>query len=266
MSGYVLAHGGDEREAERMELLDAYHGPLTVSQIDAAGVGPGWRCLEVGAGAGWMTRRLAQRVRPGGRVLAIDLETHWLEPLRDDVVDVRRGDITTATLEPGGFDLVLAQMLLLHLGDPAAPTWSTSSRSRWSSAAATRRPGSSSSRSSASANGPCSSGPRPRRSRPRSRRSAIPPVGSSRRRAGSCAAARRNALRLADARSAAVEPRGRRLRGRVGEPADHVLRWRLDDRSPTFAREHAGPPRNHRARRRGCNPTLAEPQPRVRRQ
>jgi SAM-dependent methyltransferase len=120
MSEYVLAHRGDARERQRMELLDAYHGPLTLSQIDAGGIGPGWRCLEVGAGAGLMTRRLAERVRPSGRVVAIDLETSWLEPLRSDIVEVRRGDITTAALEPGGFDLVLAQMLLLHLADPGA--------------------------------------------------------------------------------------------------------------------------------------------------
>ena len=103
-----------------MELLDAYHGPLTLSQIDATEIGPGWRRLEAGAGAGLMTRGLAERVRPGGRVVAIDLETDWLKPLRSDVVEVRRGDINTVALEPDGFDLVLAQMLLLHVTDPGA--------------------------------------------------------------------------------------------------------------------------------------------------
>lgn len=43
MPEYVQARGGDVRERRRMELLDAYHGPLTVSQIDAAAVGPGSR-------------------------------------------------------------------------------------------------------------------------------------------------------------------------------------------------------------------------------
>jgi ubiquinone/menaquinone biosynthesis C-methylase UbiE len=115
----VLAHGGDDAERERLRLLDEYHGPLTVSQLDAAGVGPGWRCLEIGAGGGNMTRRLAERVAPDGHVLAIDLETHWLEPLRGDLVNVRQADITTAELPESSFDLVLAQMLLIHLPDPA---------------------------------------------------------------------------------------------------------------------------------------------------
>jgi SAM-dependent methyltransferase len=119
MSGYVLAHRGDEAERQRMALLDEFHGPLTASQLEAVEVAPGWRCLEVGAGAGGNVRRLARRVGPTGHVVAIDLETQWLDQLRSDVVDVRQADITTAELPPGSFDLVLAQMLLLHLPDPA---------------------------------------------------------------------------------------------------------------------------------------------------
>jgi Methyltransferase domain len=117
--GYVLAHDGAEAELRRMALLDQFHGPLTLGQLWAAGAGPGSRCLEVGAGAGLMTRRLAKLVGPAGRVVAIDLETHWLEPLRSEIVEIRQGDITRDPL-PSGFDLVLAQMLLLHLPDPAA--------------------------------------------------------------------------------------------------------------------------------------------------
>jgi SAM-dependent methyltransferase len=119
MTDYVLAHAGDERERERLRLLERFHGPLTVAQLDPL-VRPGWRCLEAGAGAGGMTVWLAQRVVPGGSVLAVDLETHWLERLRSAVIDVRALDITTEKLPLDAFDLVLARMLLLHLPDPAA--------------------------------------------------------------------------------------------------------------------------------------------------
>lgn len=54
------------------------------------------------------------------RVVAIDLETDWLRPLGSDIIEVGQGDITTVALEPDGFDLVLAQMLMLHLADPGA--------------------------------------------------------------------------------------------------------------------------------------------------
>jgi predicted O-methyltransferase YrrM len=117
MSHYVLAHGGERRERDRLALLERFHGPLTVAHLEGA-VRPGWRCLEAGAGGGAMTRWLAERVVPGGSVLAVDLETHWLEPLRSEVIDVRALDVMTADLPPNTFDLVLARMLLLHLPDP----------------------------------------------------------------------------------------------------------------------------------------------------
>lgn len=117
--GYVLAHAGDHAERRRLELLEQFHGPLTVSQLKATGVGPGWRCLEAGAGTGSITSWLAERVTPGGRVLAIDLETQWLEPLQSGTIEVRRGDITATQLPQDSFDLVLARMLLLHLPNPA---------------------------------------------------------------------------------------------------------------------------------------------------
>lgn len=81
---------------------------------------PGWRCLEAGAGGGGMTVWLAERVVPGGSVLAVDREALWLEPLRSEVIDVRELDITTDPLPGNAFDLVLARMLLLHLADPVA--------------------------------------------------------------------------------------------------------------------------------------------------
>lgn len=101
-----------------MALLHEFHGPPTVAQLEAAAVKPGWRCLEVGAGTGTMTSWLAERVASTGRVLALDLEIHWLDPLQSEIVEVRQADITRTELAPNSFDLVLAQMLLLHLPDP----------------------------------------------------------------------------------------------------------------------------------------------------
>jgi ubiquinone/menaquinone biosynthesis C-methylase UbiE len=119
MSEYVLATPADDDERRRMALLFAYHGPLTIEALEAAGVSRGWRCLEIGAGGGDITRWLARRVLPSGAVIAVDLETHWLEPLRQEGVDVRRGDFGQLDLERASFDLIVAQMLLLHLPDPA---------------------------------------------------------------------------------------------------------------------------------------------------
>ena len=119
MTGYVLGSESDDVERRRMALLFAYHGALTIEVLEAAGVSGGWRCLEVGAAGGDITRWLANRVAPGGSVVAVDLETHWVEPLAGEVVEVRRGDFGQLDLGRASFDLVVAQMLLLHLPNPA---------------------------------------------------------------------------------------------------------------------------------------------------
>jgi SAM-dependent methyltransferase len=119
VSDYVLATAPDDVERRRMELLFAYHGQPTISMLEAAGVSSGWRCLEIGAGGGDITRWLASRVRPDGTVVAVDLETRWVEALADEVVEVRRGDFGQLDLGQARFDVVVAQMLLLHLPSPA---------------------------------------------------------------------------------------------------------------------------------------------------
>ena len=76
-----------------LRFLEEYHDPLTVSQLDAIGVGEGWRCLDVGAGGGSVTRMLAERVGSTGSVLAVDLDTSLLDELASDRVEVRRHDL-----------------------------------------------------------------------------------------------------------------------------------------------------------------------------
>src|SRR5215471_17929575 len=90
---YVLSQrGSQDVERARLRLLEEFHDPLTASQLDAIGVGEGWRCLDVGAGGGSVTRMLAERVGTTGSVLAVDLDTSLLERFASDRVEVRRHD------------------------------------------------------------------------------------------------------------------------------------------------------------------------------
>jgi SAM-dependent methyltransferase len=82
-------------------------------------VGPGWRCLEAGAGAGTVARWLAGVVGPSGHVTATDLDTRFL--IEDiGAIEVRHHDVTRDPLEPDGYDLVHARMLVEHLADRPA--------------------------------------------------------------------------------------------------------------------------------------------------
>jgi SAM-dependent methyltransferase len=116
MVEYTLSQeGAEELERARLALLEDVCDPHTVLQLDAIGVADGWRCLDVGAGAGSATRMLAERVGDTGSVLAVDLDTRLLEPLESDRVQVRRHDLLGERLPQAAFDLVHARNLLMHL-------------------------------------------------------------------------------------------------------------------------------------------------------
>ena len=110
---YVAARNGDEAERERLRILEEISDPWTFERMAALGVGPGWRCLEVGAGGGSVARWLADRTGPTGRVVATDLDPRFLSDL--DGVEVRRHDIVTDELEENAFDVVHCRALLLHI-------------------------------------------------------------------------------------------------------------------------------------------------------
>lgn len=116
MTEYPLSQqGAPDVERSRLRLLQDYHDPLTIGQLDAIGVGEGWRCLDVGAGGGSVTRMLAERVGGTGSVLAVDLDVTLLDALATDQVEVRRHDLLSDPLPQGAFDLVHARLLLMFL-------------------------------------------------------------------------------------------------------------------------------------------------------
>lgn len=104
-----------EQGRRRIELLEAYLDPPTFRRMEDLGTGPGWSCLEVGAGGGSVTRWLAERAGPEGRVVAVDLDTRFLEEIEAPNLEVRRADITAGGLPAGEFDLVHTRALLMHL-------------------------------------------------------------------------------------------------------------------------------------------------------
>ncbi|MEW6474281.1 MAG: methyltransferase [Actinomycetota bacterium] len=114
MSTYLFTHNWAGEE-ERLGGLSRFYDPGTRRHLDSIGVGAGWNCLEVGAGAGSIACWLASRVGPTGRVVATDLDTGLLEQLSVSNLEVRRHDIVTDDLPAGAFDLIHARLVLEHL-------------------------------------------------------------------------------------------------------------------------------------------------------
>ena len=107
------------REEERLRALEALCDGATTRRLEALGVGPGWRCLEVAAGRGSVARRLAERTGPSGRVVATDLNPRFLQGADLPAnIEVRQHDILERGFEPQACDLVHARALLVHMPDP----------------------------------------------------------------------------------------------------------------------------------------------------
>jgi SAM-dependent methyltransferase len=103
---------------------DVYRRPLATA-IDRLGDITGWRCADVGAGAGDVSIALAKMVGRDGRVYAIDSD-----PLARDVVasaaaEAGEAQVVALTesaedlLLPEAVDLAFCRFLLLHVADPA---------------------------------------------------------------------------------------------------------------------------------------------------
>jgi len=112
--GYLLDNRATEAE-DRFAALSAIFDPVTFRHVDALGAGPGWRCWEVGAGGPSLPDGLAARVGPGGGVVATDLEVRWLSGRTRPDVQVVRHDVVRDEPPGGGFDLVHARLVLLHV-------------------------------------------------------------------------------------------------------------------------------------------------------
>jgi hypothetical protein len=110
-------HGSDTRH--RFAALSALFDTGTARHLDELGVGPGWRCWEVGAGGPSVPRLLADRVGARGLVVATDVDLSHLRAAELPAsVTVARHDVATDPPPAGGFDHeVAAHLAALAAGE-----------------------------------------------------------------------------------------------------------------------------------------------------
>jgi ubiquinone/menaquinone biosynthesis C-methylase UbiE len=80
LAGYFAANAEAADELARVRLIEAAFDRHTFRHLDAIGVGAGWRCREVGAGAGSVVRWLSHRVGETGTVVAADIDPKFTSP------------------------------------------------------------------------------------------------------------------------------------------------------------------------------------------
>jgi ubiquinone/menaquinone biosynthesis C-methylase UbiE len=99
-----------------------------VELVRALGLRPGQTVAEIGAGSGYLVRRLARAVGPRGRVFAVDVEPRMLPVLLDRLRRARIGNVTPVLgwdddplLPAGTVDVVLVVNTYHHF--PGGPRY-----------------------------------------------------------------------------------------------------------------------------------------------
>ena len=114
---YATANAESGPERARLEVLQQLNDAATLRRIDAIGIETGWRCVEIGAGAGSIARALAERAGPQGLVVAADRDPRFLDDFAGPGREVVTHDIMNAPVSPGGFDFAHCRAVLAHVGD-----------------------------------------------------------------------------------------------------------------------------------------------------
>ena len=100
---------------------DVYRRPLTTA-LTRLGVGPGWRCVDVGAGAGDVAIELGHLVGREGRIYAVDVDPAARDFVAEAAAAYAQVIALTQSVEdlllPEAVDLAYCRFLLLHVHDP----------------------------------------------------------------------------------------------------------------------------------------------------
>jgi ubiquinone/menaquinone biosynthesis C-methylase UbiE len=109
------------------EYFEAHFVPAIFSAwapilVDAGGVAPGQRVLDVACGTGIVARVAADRLAGMGKVAGLDLNPSMIKVARrlQPDVDWFEGDATDMPVPDESFDVVLCQAGLMFFPDPAA--------------------------------------------------------------------------------------------------------------------------------------------------
>jgi ubiquinone/menaquinone biosynthesis C-methylase UbiE len=104
-------------ERDRLRLVEEAWDPGSIAHFERLGVREGDHVLMVAGGGGSLVEWMAQRVGSTGRVVAIDLDPRFLEPLAEQYanVEVYQRNVVTQELPAGEFDLVHTRLLVAWL-------------------------------------------------------------------------------------------------------------------------------------------------------
>jgi len=116
MNDYVFTSNTVDRELARLQMIEAALDPSTINALEQTGIQTGWRCLEIGPGAGSIMRWMGSRVGPQGKVVGVDKSIRYLEDFVEPQYELVEGDVSQLELTQT-FDLIHCRYVLIHNRD-----------------------------------------------------------------------------------------------------------------------------------------------------
>jgi SAM-dependent methyltransferase len=123
---YARWNGGDgECWSREQERLDRILAPILEPLLEFAAPAAGSVVMDIGCGCGATTVELARRVRPEGRVIAIDISEPMLARAKERLsghanTTFRQGDAAMLPLDDLHADLAISRFGVMFFGDPVA--------------------------------------------------------------------------------------------------------------------------------------------------
>lgn len=122
VASIVASHSNPEPERDAV-------GEAT-KVMELIGAGPGKVVADIGAGDGYFTVRLAPRLAPGGKVVAVDVIPNYLDGLKRRVaaaklanVEFVLGGVDDPRLQPRSVDVALLVRMYHEIEEPYAYAW-----------------------------------------------------------------------------------------------------------------------------------------------
>jgi SAM-dependent methyltransferase len=119
------SHHYPEVVAELELRNDVYRRPLSTA-LQRLGLGAGWRCVDVGAGAGDVSVALAALVGREGRIYAVDSDPRARDEVAAAAAAAGEAQVLAITQSaedlrlPEKVDLAFCRFLLMHVDEPGA--------------------------------------------------------------------------------------------------------------------------------------------------
>ena len=126
MSERTYFLGTHDEELERLGLQHRVWRPTVIECWRRAGIGPGSKVLDVGAGPGFASADLAEIVGPAGRIVAVERSARFVEAGRAMLasyghvnVEYHELDLMMDPLPAGGMDASWCRWVACFVASPA---------------------------------------------------------------------------------------------------------------------------------------------------